>query len=170
MDQVELILTQIEIVTEFLDRYLPAAHQSPTLRTTKGWIGTLSASAVAMLLVMMDEAAGSMSNERLWHSPSKAKSRFGLSPDVRSAGLRELTAAGILTMKKTSINPGVFDFRRLRNVYDLHLEQLTVEPGDTPPAGEVVDVQSLTDETTKIDKNLVDEAVAAFQGQKKPTS
>jgi hypothetical protein len=55
-------------------------------------------------------------------------------------------------MKKPSINPDFFDFLRLRNVYDLHLEQLTVEPGDTPPAGETVEVQPLTDETTKIDR------------------
>jgi hypothetical protein len=136
---------------------------------TKGWVGTLSAPAVAMLLVMMDEAAGSMSNERLWHSPSQAKSRFGLSPDVRSAGLRELTAAGILTMKKSSISPGVFDFRRLRNVYDLHLEQMSVEPGDAPPVGELVDVKSLADETTKIDKKLINDAVAAFRGETSAT-
>jgi hypothetical protein len=30
---VEVFLTQIEIVSEFLDRYLPTARQSPNLRT-----------------------------------------------------------------------------------------------------------------------------------------
>jgi hypothetical protein len=121
---------------------------------TKGWIAVLSPSAVALLLVILDESAGSGATERLWHSPSQAKRRFGLSADVRSAGLRELTDYGILTMHRTSVTPGVFDFKRMRNVYDLHLEQLTVEPGAKRPTGDVLDFKTLNAQMTKIDKDL----------------
>ena len=108
--------------------------QLPASFWIKGWIAVLSAPAVAMLLVMLDEAAGSGRTERLWHSPSQAAERFALSPDTRTDGLLELEAYGVLDKKRTSISPGVFDFKRLRNVYDLHLEQLTVAPGDARPS------------------------------------
>jgi hypothetical protein len=101
---------------------------------TNGWMAVLRAPAVAMLLVMLDEAGYARRLEGLWHSPSQAQERFGLSQDSRTDGLLELEAYGIVERRRSSISPGVFDFRRMRNVYDLHLEQLSVPPRTPRPA------------------------------------
>lgn len=105
-----------------------------------GWIAVLSGSAVAMLLVLLDEAgkAGKGSIRGLWHSPRLAQDRFALSQDTRTNGLLELEAYGIVDKRRSSISPGVFDFKRVRNVYDLHLEQLTVAPGAPRPRAVLV--------------------------------
>jgi hypothetical protein len=100
---------------------------------TKGWIAVLSAPAVAMLLVMVLEARYSRRVDRLWHSPAQAERRFGLSEDTRGAGLAELVLYGIVDKKTAPVSPGVFDMKRRRNIYDLHLEQLLVEPGQPRP-------------------------------------
>lgn len=100
---------------------------------TKGWISVLRAPAVAMLLVMIDESMYKRSPKKLWHSPRQAWERFALSQDTRSNGLIELEHYGIVSSRRTPIAPGVFDFKRMRNVYDLHMETLTVDPGSERP-------------------------------------
>jgi hypothetical protein len=106
--------------------------QLPASFWTNGWAGVLSGAAVAMLLVMLDEA-GSGQATGLWHSPRMARERFALSQDTRTDGLLELEACKIIDMRRSPVSPGVFDYRRLRNVYDLHLEQLEVPPGTPRP-------------------------------------
>jgi hypothetical protein len=83
------------------------------------------------------EARYSNRTRGLWHSPSQAKQRFGLSQDTRSAGLQELELYGIVDRRTGPVSPGVFDMKRRRNIYDLHLEQLRVPPGQPRPAEEV---------------------------------
>jgi hypothetical protein len=122
---------------------------------TKGWLAVLSAPATAMLLVMMDQSAASHNTARLWHSPSQAVRRFGFSQDVRSAGLRELTAYGVVTVHRIPISSGVFDFRRLRNAYDLHLEQLYVEPGQERPEAITLNVEAINKEAEAIDAEII---------------
>lgn len=100
---------------------------------TRGWVSVLSAPAVAMLLVMVLEARYSRKTKGLWHSPAQSNSRFGLSQDTRTAGLQELELYGIVDRRTGPVSPGVFDMKRRRNVYDLHLEQLRVEPGKPRP-------------------------------------
>lgn len=100
---------------------------------TNGWIAVLSAPAVAMLLVMVLEAKYSRRTTSLWHSPALAKSRFGLSQDSRTAGLRELEKYKIVDRKTQGVSSKVFDRKRRRNTYDLHLEQLNVTPGQPRP-------------------------------------
>jgi hypothetical protein len=104
---------------------------------TRGWVSILSAPAVAMLLVMVLEARYSRRVRGLWHSPAQADSRFGLSQDTRTAGLQELELYGIVDRRTGPVSPGVFDMKRRRNVYDLHLEQLLVDPGQARPDQEV---------------------------------
>lgn len=74
-------------------------------------------------------------------APRQAQERFALSQDTRTNGLLELEAYGIVDMRRSPVSPGVFDLRRMRNVYNLHLEQLEVPPGVARPA-KVVDVES----------------------------
>lgn len=104
---------------------------------TRGWISVLSAPAVAMLLVMVLEAHYSRRTKGLWHSPAQARARFGLSQDTRTAGLQELELYGIVDRRTGPVSPGVFDMKRRRNVYDLHVEQLKVDPGQPRPEQEV---------------------------------
>jgi hypothetical protein len=132
----------------------------PATFWTKGWLAVLSPAAVAMLLVMIDESRYSGRTDRLWHSPSQAERRFGLSQDTRSAGLQDLAFYKIVTMRRSSISPGVFDFKRLRNVYDLHLEQLTVEPGQPRPAGVTITPEVLAEESREVDRGLTAAALA----------
>jgi hypothetical protein len=123
---------------------------------TKGWLALLSAPATAMLLVMMDESAASPDKTtRLWHSPSQAARRFGFSQDVRAAGLRELAADGLVTLHRTPIASGVFDFRRMRNAYDLHLQQLFVEPGQERPETATPTVEAINKEAEAIDAEII---------------
>jgi hypothetical protein len=122
---------------------------------TKGWLAVLTAPATAMLLVMMDESAASKKTTRLWHSPNQAARRFGFSQDVRSAGLRELAAYGLVTLHRIPISSGVFDFRRMRNAYDLHLEQLLVEPGQERPEATTLDVEAINKEAEAIDVEII---------------
>ncbi|GAC1594691.1 MAG: hypothetical protein NVS3B21_16940 [Acidimicrobiales bacterium] len=104
---------------------------------TKGWIAVLGAPAVAMLLVMVLEARFARRTRGLWHSPSQADRRFGLSQDTRSTGLQELELYGIVVKRTMAVSPGVFDMKRRRNIYDLHLEQLLVAPGQPRPTEEL---------------------------------
>ncbi len=117
---------------------------------TRGWIAVLSAPGVAMLLVMVLEARYSNRVRGLWHSPAQAGKRFGLSQDTRSAGLQELELYGIVGRRTQPVAPGVFDMKRRRNIYDLHIEQLHVDPGQPRPAKEVA-LEKLDEEGSVID-------------------
>jgi hypothetical protein len=113
----------------------------PATFWTEGWIAVLRAPAVAMLLVMLDEAGMAGRVNGLWQSPQQAQDRFGLSQDTRTDGLLELEAYGIVGKKRSPVSPGVFDFRRLRNVYDLYLEQLDLPPRTLRPSEQKVSRQ-----------------------------
>lgn len=136
-----------------------------------GWIAVLGGPAVAMLLVLLDEA-GKGNARNLWHSPSQAQQRFALSQDTRTNGLLELEAYGIIDKKRSSISPSVFDFKRVRNVYDLHIEQLEVAPGAPRPRSPVVP-RSLDKEIEKELERILrgeDEPEAAEKGPASPPS
>lgn len=109
---------------------------------TRGWIAVLTGPGVAMLLVMVLEARCNNRTKGLWHSPSQATRRFGLSQDTRTAGLQELERYGIVDRRTGPVAPGVFDMKRRRNIYDLHVEQLRAIPGQPRPAEEL-DVDQL---------------------------
>lgn len=101
---------------------------------TKGWISVLSGPAVALLLIMRLEANYARRSTGLWHSPAQFAQRFGLSADTRKVGLAELVRFGILDKRTAPVSPGVFDKKRRRNTYNLHLEQLEVFPGKRRPS------------------------------------
>lgn len=107
---------------------------------TKGWIGVLSAPAVAMWLVLLRQAGRTGSTTGLWFSQKDALRRFGLSPDTRSAGFQELTERGLVSVARRSVSLTSFDYKKVRNVYSLHRGQLLAGPGQ-PPMADDDDVQ-----------------------------
>jgi hypothetical protein len=106
--------------------------QIPNTFWTMGWVSVLSGTAVAMLLVLLSEL-GTKNPETtdLWFSPDQADLLYGLSRDTRTKGLKELQAAGIITVRRRPIAPDTFDFQRLRNVYRLNPHRLN-QPASAP--------------------------------------
>jgi hypothetical protein len=109
------------------ERYIQLA---PSLWTA-GWVQTLSAPGLSMLLVLMSESAG-QSDRKLWLTPDIAQRRYGLSAATRSAGLRELVALRAVRVKRQTISRDVFDYRRMRNVYKIDSGVLADEPTRAP--------------------------------------
>jgi hypothetical protein len=118
-----------------------------------GWISLLSGAATAMLLVLYRLQADSPDGTRLWFGGRDASLRFDLSEDTRSKGLRELTMAGLVVVKRQAVDPASFETERVRNVYELQRARLG------KPARVLTDYQyaawwsaaaaATTDETTK---------------------
>ncbi|MFI8504859.1 hypothetical protein ACIGFK_41075 [Streptomyces sp. NPDC085524] len=98
--------------------------QIPRTFWTKGHIAVLSGAGVAMFLALLCEGGATPTGRPLWFSPSDAERRFALKEDVRSKGLRELAAAGLVATRRKPVNPSDFDVRRMRNVHELNLERL----------------------------------------------
>lgn len=111
--------------------------QLPNEFWTNGWLAALSGPAVAMLLVLYAELGQDPpATTDLWFSPRQADRQYGLSEDTRSKGLRELRATGLITARRKSITPDVFDFRRLRNVYRIvpaRLDEFVSFQDEVPP-------------------------------------
>ncbi|NEK96610.1 hypothetical protein GCU67_20925 [Modestobacter muralis] len=105
------------------ERYL----QLPPTMWTQGWIQTLSAPGLAMLLVLLAESVGNPDRE-VWLTPDLAQRRYGLSAATRSAGLRELVDFRAAKVKRRSVSRDVFDYRRVRNVYRLDPAALAAPP------------------------------------------
>lgn len=103
--------------------------QLPNTFWTRGWLAGLSGAAIAMLLALMAEQRDKDSKTELWFSPSQAKRRFGLSEDTRNAGLRELQKAGLIMVRRRSVNRDAFDFTRVRNTYVLDRSLLDKQIG-----------------------------------------
>jgi hypothetical protein len=85
---------------------------------TEGWIVSLSARAIAMLLVIA-EMTFSPTREFEWVSPSRARQIYGISEDTWSKGIAELRARKIIVIRKQPVGEDDFDFRRVRNTYKL---------------------------------------------------
>lgn len=120
-----------------LHRYI----QIPQTFWTNGHVAVLSGAAVAMFLALLCENGGLGEDRALWFSPREAESRFALSEDTRSKGLRELAHAGLVTTKRRPVNDTDFQAEALymRNVHFLRLERLT-EPAAVTPRRRVVKV------------------------------
>lgn len=107
------------------DRYQHQYIKLPVTFWTNAWAAVLPGPALGMLLALLSQLSDSNPNTtELWFSPSEARSRFGLSDDTRSKGLRKLEELGLLETKRRPIGRDAFDFRRLRNVYLLRPDRL----------------------------------------------
>ncbi|MBD0737464.1 hypothetical protein BGM09_29900 [Streptomyces sp. CBMA29] len=99
--------------------------QIPQAFWTRGHIAVLSGAGVAMFLALLAENGG-LGGQPLWFSPREADTRFALSEDTRSKGLRELKGAGLIQTKRRPVNETDFQAEALhmRNVHYLQLDRL----------------------------------------------
>lgn len=95
----------------------------------RGWIVTLSAKGVAILLALLD-ARGPYRTPRYITTPTRAS--YGFSADTWTRGTRELREKELLIEGRTP-QGGKFDFRRLRNTYLINDFKLT---GSEVPKGD----------------------------------
>lgn len=89
---------------------------------TEGWIMTLSARAIAMLLILAAETGGSSKSKTV--APALARARYAISEDTWGKGVAELREHGIIDVRKEWIPPIDFedfadfnDIVRVRNRY-----------------------------------------------------
>ena len=123
-----------EVLTELQDQETPDDDeleqrnyyfQIPAAFWTDGWAAMLSGRAVAMFLAVLSEFSRKQANEKsVWFAPARAKQRFDLSPDTRSAGFKELVDAGLLSVSRIPVGLDAFDFKRRRNQYTLENDSL----------------------------------------------
>ncbi|WP_166381355.1 hypothetical protein [Catellatospora methionotrophica] len=95
--------------------------QLPPELWTSGWMAVLSASALAMLIILYTHTGTKdPEGEELWIAPDYATQTYVLAEETRTRGLRELQLAGIITVRRRELVANdSFDFRRFRNVYRL---------------------------------------------------
>jgi hypothetical protein len=99
----------------------------PSCFWTKGWHTVLSGTAVALLLVMLDQQSYKPAENSFWVSPSRAKELYALSPDTWTRGVAELRVHGLVDVVRIPVSLD-FGWRRLRNTYRLNLRQLEEHP------------------------------------------
>jgi hypothetical protein len=87
---------------------------------TQGWILSLSGTAVALLLVLLEMQGGRTAQDPPWLTGLQRK-RYGLSDDTWTRATKELEHHQLLTVRRIPQGKE-FDYRRLRNTYwvDLH--------------------------------------------------
>ena len=82
---------------------------------TKGWLSVLSGTAIAILLILMDQQR-EVSSDEIWLSPSWRESHYSLSPDTWTRATKELSKHGLITVERKKFRPS-FDVIRTRNFY-----------------------------------------------------
>lgn len=100
------------------DRYFSL----PSSLWTKGLINEMSTAALAMLLILIEEARNSTEPE--WWSPRVFAERFHISPDTRTKGTKELRNLGLIleTSERLPTHPGpgaALTSKRRRKSYTL---------------------------------------------------
>ena len=112
-----------------LPKNAPRYTQLPTGIWTEGWIATLEAPAIAMLLVLLEQTRGK-NYDGLWFSPSVAAKRYGLSETTRRKGIDELSKFGIIAVDRVAVGRGTLSEIRRRNTYSIDLARLSERPED----------------------------------------
>lgn len=84
---------------------------------THGHIQSMSAKALAMLLVILEEQYGK--DEPIWFSATRFADRFGLSEPTKSEGARELFQRQLIVINRASVTQtgAAFERQRTRNTY-----------------------------------------------------
>jgi hypothetical protein len=95
-----------------------------------GWIVRLSGTALALLIILLDMRGGRTTPP--WISPSQARKRYDLSADTWTKGVHELDDHDLVRIIRQPIGD-TFDYRRLRNAYQVNEKKLGARAGAHPP-------------------------------------
>lgn len=100
------------------DRHDHAYFQVPRALWLNGHIQSMSAKALAMLLVITEEQFGDHERE-VWWSEQRFRDLFGLSRATRSEGARELFQRRLVVLSRRPVSAGrsAFAEERMRNTY-----------------------------------------------------
>lgn len=98
----------------------------PLTLWTKGWIIDLPATSLALIMVVRDVQQG---RDAARYVPGDERTMYGLSADTWTRARRDLERRNLLEVKRVP-QGGEFDYRRMRNLYRIRLEQL----GELSPA------------------------------------
>jgi hypothetical protein len=97
-----------------------------------GWHVVLSAAAVALLLVLLDQQDFQNPTTPTWVSPARARELYALSSDTWTKGTRELRANGLVAVSHAPVSASggldTFGWRRVRNTYRLNMQGLDLKP------------------------------------------
>lgn len=96
-----------------------------------GWIAALSAPALAMLLILLEQTRGK-TFEGLWFAPSVAAKRYQLSETTRRKGVDELAKLDLVFVERAPVGRGTLNAIRERNTFTLNLPRLDERPEDEP--------------------------------------
>jgi hypothetical protein len=94
---------------------------------TEQWITSLSGSALALLLVLLELQGGRKSPAEAPWASGDQKARYGLSEATWTRATKELRAQGLLTVRRITQGQD-FDWRRMRHTYWVTIQRL-----DSPP-------------------------------------
>lgn len=108
----------------------PRYTQIPSELWTTGWMATLSAPAVAMLLILLEQTRGK-NFDGLWFSPSVAAKRYGLNEVTRRKGIDELETFGLITVNRIPVGRGSLSAIRRRNTYSVEMDRFQDHPEST---------------------------------------
>jgi hypothetical protein len=98
----------------------------PYVFWAEGWMAALSAPALVTLLMLLDVAT--LENTKsVWISESLRRERYGLSDDTWTRGTSELRRLELVVVRRQAIGND-FDWRRLRNVYEIRSDRFTSRP------------------------------------------
>jgi hypothetical protein len=103
--------------------YFNRYEQLPPEFWGNGWIATLSASGVAILLVLMVLDTENNGKQGFWISPKRAKQRFALSEDTWTRGIKELERYGLIVVRPKQVSED-FGWKRRRNTFGLDRSRL----------------------------------------------
>lgn len=119
-DAYRLPSTAHQRATSDAERQKHRYFKIPIRLWTEGHIQAMSAAAVAMLLVLLEER--NIDGRRTWWSTELFPQRFNLSPTVRSKGTTELEERGLLSVQKELVGDDPrpsFTRQRVRSTYRL---------------------------------------------------
>jgi hypothetical protein len=98
--------------------------QIPANFWTNRWVHSLSGAAIAILLAIVVEL-WSRRRVSCWVSPAEARSRYALSADTWTRGVRELRSKNLILVERLPVSQNVFEEPgRYRNAYRLAADAL----------------------------------------------
>lgn len=103
----------------------------PTMLWTSGHMQNMSAAALAMLLIILEESRGS--TEPQWWSVNTFRHRFHINKDVRAKGTKELQDRQLVVVGRQKVGEwpgytGVLNPKKVRNTYQLVNEAANQTP------------------------------------------